>query len=73
MIASDELRVLASPHGAPLRALAFMEKYKDQPCDYADSTLLIAAEDLGLRSIFTFDKHFYAYRLSDGEALLVIP
>jgi uncharacterized protein len=73
MVLSSELRILISPPDGPVRGLAIMEKYKDQPCDYADSSLLIAAEDSGLRRIFAFDGHFYAYRLPNGEALDVIP
>ena len=55
------------------RALAYMERFQDQPCDYADATLLVAAEDFGYRSVFTIDRHFYAYRLTGGEALKVLP
>lgn len=50
-----------------------MERFRDIPCDYADATLLVAAEQTGTRRIFTFDKHFYAYRLSNGDHLEVIP
>lgn len=48
-----------------------MDRYKDLPCDYADATLIALAEDTGLRSIFTIDSHFHAYRLQNGETLLV--
>ena len=54
------------------QAFAYMERYRDQPCDYADATLLIAAEETGSRYIFTIDKHFHAYRLANGESLQVI-
>ena len=52
---------------------ALMEKYRDTPMDLADASLIVAAETLGLRRVFTLDRHFYAYRLMDGSALEVLP
>lgn len=52
---------------------ALMDKYPDTPMDLADASLVIAAETLGLRRVFTLDRHFYAYRLADGSALEVLP
>jgi len=56
-----------------VRAFAFMERFRDQPCDYADATLLVAAEVANMKRIFTFDRHFFAYRLSNGAPLEIIP
>ena len=53
--------------------VALMEKYQDTPMDLADASLVIAAQTLGLRRVFTLDRHFYAYRLADGSALEVLP
>ena len=58
---------------ARFQALDYMERYADIPCDYADATLLVAAEDAAYRRIFSLDRHSYAYRLADGSALQVIP
>lgn len=52
---------------------ALMKTYRDTPMDLADASLVIAAETLGLRRVFTLDGHFYAYRLVDGSALEVVP
>lgn len=52
---------------------ALMISYRDTPMDLADASLVAAAESLSMKSIFTLDSHFYAYRLSDGSALDVIP
>ena len=57
---------------ATLRAAEFINKYRDLPCDYADATLLVAAEDARHRQVFTLDQHFFAYCLSDGTSLEVI-
>ena len=52
---------------------ALMGKYRDQPMDLADASLIVAAERLGMQRIFTLDGDFYIYRLSDGSALECIP
>ena len=71
-VADNSLQVLTPPQDAPLRARAYMDQYRDLPCDFADATLLIAAEETGLSRIFTIDRHFYAYRFANGSVLEVI-
>lgn len=51
------------------RMAVLMDKYKDQPMDLADASLVAAAERLATRRVFTLDSDFYIYRLSDGSAL----
>jgi len=72
MVSNGDIRVLPSAGPLNARAFAYMERFRDIPCDYADATLLVAAEETGVRQIFTFDKHFYAYRLTNGNHLDVI-
>jgi hypothetical protein len=67
------IEVFPSGQAQAHRAFAYMERFRDQPCDYADATLLVAAEETGLRRIFTIDLHFHAYRLTSGEALKMLP
>lgn len=50
-----------------------METYSDVPMDFADGALVLAAEDLKVDTIFTLDRHFYAYRRSNGNPFTVIP
>ncbi len=50
-----------------------MGQYRDTPMDLADASLVVAAETLGMRRVFTLDRHFYAYRLADGSASEVVP
>jgi len=73
MIENGTVTVLDMPSSHSLRSLDFMERFRDIPCDFADASLLVAAEDTGVRRIFTFDKHFYAYRLTNGDHLDVMP
>lgn len=47
--------------------------YRDTPMDYADGSLIVAAETLHDPKIFTLDRHFHAYRFRDGTAPQVFP
>jgi predicted nucleic acid-binding protein len=50
-------------------AVALMEKYSDTPMDFADATLVLLAEALGLHDILTLDRRgFSAYRTRPGRA-----
>jgi predicted nucleic acid-binding protein len=55
------------------RMAVLMEQYSDTPMDLADASLVAAAEVLDRSRIFTFDRHFYAYRLVGDRAFEVIP
>ncbi|MCM3902656.1 MAG: PIN domain-containing protein [Pyrinomonadaceae bacterium] len=55
------------------RMAALMDKYKDRPMDLADASLVVAAERLAMRRVFTLDSDFHIYLLSDGSALECIP
>ena len=50
-----------------------MEKYRDQPMDLADASIVAAAERLGTRRLFTLDGDFHIYRLADGSAFEMVP
>jgi hypothetical protein len=54
------------------RMYQLMEQYQDVPMDLADSSLVAAAEMLGIRRIFTLDSDFYIYRLHGKDAFDVI-
>jgi predicted nucleic acid-binding protein len=47
-----------------LRICALMRQYGDAPMDFADASLVVAAEVLGLTGVLTLDHHFYAYRIN---------
>ena len=52
------------------RALDLMEQYADHPMDLADASLVVAAESLRVRRIFTLDRDdFSTYRIRRGRAL----
>ncbi|HZO91951.1 MAG TPA: hypothetical protein VFB38_26780 [Chthonomonadaceae bacterium] len=56
-----------------LRACALMRKYADTPMDFADASLVVAAEVLNLTRILTLDGHFFAYRIHDRTPFEVLP
>ena len=50
------------------RAFDLMQRHADAPMDLADASLVVAAELLGLRKVFTLDrKDFRAYRIRRGH------
>lgn len=56
---------------ALLRAAELMERYADTPMDYADATLVLAAEDFGVRDVLTLDRRGFAvFRTPSGAPLV---
>jgi len=49
------------------RIIELTSKYSDLPMDFADATLVIAAEKSGLREIISLDSDFDIYRLPGRE------
>jgi predicted nucleic acid-binding protein len=45
------------------RIIELTKKYSDRPMDFADATLVIAAEKTGIRKIISIDSDFDIYRL----------
>ena len=59
--------------GAEVDRMAdLMGKYRDRPMDLADASLVVAAEYLGMKRLFTLDSDFHIYRLADGSALELV-
>jgi uncharacterized protein len=52
------------------RAFELMDQYRDHPMDFADASLVVAAEVLGVRKVFTLNRgDFSTYRLRRGHRL----
>ncbi len=50
------------------RAFDLMEQYSDHPRELADASLVVGAEELGTRKIFTLDRDdFETYRMKRGH------
>ncbi len=52
-----------------LKIREIMDKYSDMPADFADASLLVAAESRKLDSIISLDSDFEVFRLPSGERL----
>ena len=51
------------------RIIEITNKYRDVPMDFADASLIIASEGLGIREIITIDNDYYIYRTINKEML----
>jgi predicted nucleic acid-binding protein len=57
-----------------VRTRKLMERYRDRPMDLAHASLVVLAEDQGLRDIFTLDHNdFRVYRLLGRQAFRLWP
>jgi uncharacterized protein len=55
-------------HATLTRAFELMELYRDHPMDLADASLIVAAEAIGTRKVFTIDRNdFETYRVRRGH------
>ena len=85
-VGSDRLREFVLKRGLSLwwfdhptlsRAFELMEMYSDHPMDLADASLIVAAETLSTRKVFTIDPNdFEAYRVRRGHrhyAVEIVP
>ena len=59
-IRSQEMSELAS----------LMEKYQDRPMDFADATLVFAAEREGIKHVVSIDSDFDIYRISGKQKFI---
>jgi predicted nucleic acid-binding protein len=64
-------------HLSSVRELArmhvLMKQYHDTPMDFADASLVAAAEALETTRVFTTDSHFRAYRINGKTQFEVVP
>ncbi len=55
------------------RMQVLMEQYRDLPMDLADASLVVAAEMLNQKRIFTLDRDFKIYRFKGNQPFDVLP
>lgn len=55
------------------RTRDLMAKYASLPMSLADASLVLAAENLNTRSIFTVDSDFKIYRIHDKYSFDIVP
>jgi hypothetical protein len=57
-----------------LSAVTLMEKYLDAPMDFADATLVLLADRIGVNQIVTLDRRgFGIYRTGRGRPFEILP
>ncbi len=67
-IATGGLVMLFMDDASLGRAFELMIQYSDAPMDLADASLVVAAEQLNLRKVFTLDRNDFAiYRIKRGH------
>jgi predicted nucleic acid-binding protein len=73
LVERDDLRLvdLDTPMRQSIRDL--MAKYENVPMDLADASLVVLAESLNLRRVFSLNSDFHTYRLRTRRTLEVLP
>ncbi len=73
LLNSEELMLHHPDRGELIRTHFLMEKYTDTPMDFADASLVAAAEKLGTNKILTLDSDFNIYRINGRRHFDIIP
>ena len=74
LVASGARLADVSEPEAVLAAADLMAQYSDTPMDFADATLVLLADVLGVADILTLDRRgFSTYRTAKGKAFRLVP
>lgn len=73
LIRRGDLRLHIASSDEEERMQALMEQYQDTPMDFADASLVAAAEVLRIARVFTTDGHFYVYQRYGNQPFEVVP
>ncbi len=70
----SEVRLIPMTPELLLRCRELTERYANVPMDFADATLVAAAEETGIADIFTLDRRgFSTYRFGRNRAFRMVP
>lgn len=71
---AGEVPVVGLEPAGHRRAVELLRRYHRVPMDYADATLVVAAEWLRTRLVFTLDRRgFETYRSAGGGGFMLLP
>jgi uncharacterized protein len=74
LVETKDLDIAEQARDDKFRMRILMEKYQDLPMDLADASLVVLAEEKGLRDIFTLDRaDFRVYRLNRRQTFRLWP
>lgn len=66
--------LVPSSRASLMRCKALMARYADVPMDFADATLVVLADEIGTRAVYTLDRRgFSAYRTAAGKPFEIRP
>jgi predicted nucleic acid-binding protein len=73
-VETTDLRIFESTRTGQIRQAALlMRKYSDTPMDFADATLVLLADTLGVTEILTLDRRGFAtYRTVKGKRFTLV-
>ena len=69
----SDVVVVSLSTAALRRCRDLLEKYSDLPMDFADSTLVVLAEELDTNLVFTVDRDFHVYRIRGRKHFRILP
>jgi len=70
----EEVTIVPQSAQSLSRVAVLMEKYQDIPMDFADATLVVLAEETGIREVLTLDiRGFHVYRIHGRKHFKVLP
>jgi uncharacterized protein len=74
LVETTDLRITESTRVEQIRqAASLMRKYADTPMDFADATLVLLADALGVTDILTLDRRgFSTYRTAKGKRFALV-
>ena len=73
LVERDDLQLVDLDAPMRRRTRDLMAKYDNVPMDLADASLVVLAESMNLRRVFTLDGDFHIYRLRSRRALEGLP
>lgn len=64
LVSAGDVEIVLQGREPAMRMTALMHKYRDRPMDLADASLVVLAEERGLKEIFTLERaDFTTYRI----------
>jgi uncharacterized protein len=72
LLVRGAVQIHTTPTGTIHRINALMTQYQDRPMDFADASLVVLAETIQTKRVFTLDDDFYFYRVYDRDNFEVI-
>lgn len=74
LLLAARIPIVSLEHAGHEHAVRLMRRYAKLPMDYADASLVVVADALRLKTVFTLDrKGFRTYRAGTGSVFALLP